>query len=121
MNKKDRQRAEFDNYQPPNNDFKKWPIPKFTTLRFHDPDDAKRISDLERQLAEKDELIVTLRAALERCVILLRAAQSFVYDNCLEENTVIYDDAECDGYCLIEDCEAAITKSQAALAKVEKK
>lgn len=55
------------------------------------------------------------RESLKRCETLLDAVIRFVEVNPVAEYTVFYDDAECDGYCLQDDCEAALHAVRAAL------
>jgi hypothetical protein len=43
----------------------------------------------------------------ERAIYMLRTAAMFVDVNHLESRTAIWDDATCDGACLIADCNAA--------------
>lgn len=42
-----------------------------------------------------------------RAIYLLGVIGQFIDENNLEEYTTIFDDAECDGGCLAEDCAAA--------------
>ncbi len=58
-----------------------------------------------------------LYEALERAVILLRATHDFIGTNPIQEYTVFYDEAECDGSCLATDCGIAEESARAALAK----
>lgn len=46
--------------------------------------------------------------AIARAIYLLKeVVPSFIESNRLDGYTVFYDEAQCDGYCLVEDCEAA--------------
>lgn len=52
---------------------------------------------------------------LRRADTLLVAVQAFIADNDLEEFTVEYDEATCDGSCLRDDANFAVTDIRAAL------
>ena len=52
----------------------------------------------------KDKHIIE---ALDRAQYLLDAAMRFILVNRLGEYSVHYDDADCDGLCLYDDCETA--------------
>jgi hypothetical protein len=58
--------------------------------------------------------------ALHRAVVLMEAAINFVQDNDLGEYTVYYDDAECDGSCLADDCDSAIDDAKRAIAAAQR-
>ena len=47
------------------------------------------------------------RDAIKRAIYLLSVVQGFLDENPVKEYTYFYDDAECDGYCLIDDCKIA--------------
>lgn len=58
--------------------------------------------------------------ALERCATLLDAVVRFMEENPLaEEFYVHYDEADCDGACLRDDCRIALDEVNSALSKVE--
>ena len=44
------------------------------------------------------------REVLERAITMLKATEDFVEGNPISEYTVFYDDANCDGGCLSNDC-----------------
>jgi hypothetical protein len=68
-------------------------------------------------VAEGDS-VKELREALERAVVLMRATKDFIHCNpVLAEYTVIYDEAECDGDCLADDCMVAIDQAECALKR----
>jgi hypothetical protein len=58
---------------------------------------------------------------LKRADTLLVALQAFITDNDLEEYTTEYDETTCDGSCLRDDANFAVTDIRAALAKAEGK
>jgi hypothetical protein len=62
-----------------------------------------------------------MREALQRARDLLDAAYRFIEANNLEHKTVFYDEAECDGYCLMDDCKIAIEDADIALDKADGK
>jgi len=64
--------------------------------------------------------IAKLREALERSVILLDATERFLSTNPVMEYMVHYDEADCDGHCLAEDCENAAMSARAALQGASK-
>lgn len=43
---------------------------------------------------------------LNRAVVMLRVAMNYIRDNC-DDGLIFYDDAECDGACVADDCEIA--------------
>jgi hypothetical protein len=47
-----------------------------------------------------------IRASLDRAQYMLDTAMKFIERNRLHEFKVHYDEATCDGYCLLSDCEA---------------
>jgi hypothetical protein len=53
----------------------------------------------------EDRKIILLKA----CRDLLRKQEDSVYVLNLLEETVFYDDADCDGYCLLDDIEAELS------------
>lgn len=58
--------------------------------------------------------------ALERAQTLLSATVKFIDANPIGEYTVHYDEAECDGLCLADDCRTAESSADAALADARK-
>jgi hypothetical protein len=52
---------------------------------------------------------VTIRAAL-----MLRMAAHYIRNHCPDES-ICYDDAECDGHCVADDCEAAADGIESAV------
>lgn len=44
---------------------------------------------------------------LERARLMLEVASKYILENC-PDDTIWYDDASCDGYCVSEDCNAAV-------------
>ncbi len=63
--------------------------------------------------------LIDLLAALRRAVVLMDATRRFIEDNPIAEYTVHFDEAECDGYCLADDCRSALESAHAAIAKAE--
>ncbi len=55
--------------------------------------------------------------ALDYAVTRLKAVREFLEANPIKEYTAVWDGAECDGYCLDDECDAAINASLNALAK----
>lgn len=50
------------------------------------------------------EEAILLKKRVKRAMILLQAAAEFIENNYLEEYTVFYDSADCDGGCLANEC-----------------
>lgn len=48
-----------------------------------------------------------MQTDLERAQFMLRTAAAYIRTYCPDEK-MIYDDAECDGYCVADDCESAV-------------
>jgi hypothetical protein len=61
---------------------------------------------------ERAATLSTLRRAAE----LLAATRAFLYKNPVMEYTVFYDETECDGACLADDCGFAIDEIAHTLA-----
>jgi len=61
----------------------------------------------------------TEQEAMERAQYLLSVAIRFIETNHLHSYRVRYDEATCDGYCLINDCKLARNDAQAALSIYE--
>jgi len=53
--------------------------------------------------------------ALERANLMLSVTRAFIAANGLHEFTAEYDEATCDGYCIIDDCNAASENCDIAL------
>ncbi len=71
---------------------------------------------------EPDPRDAALRDALNpmrRAAYLAEATQRFIDTNNLEEYTETWDDAECDGTCLVDDLGANIEETNAAIARIE--
>lgn len=58
-------------------------------------------------------------AALKRAETLLVAVRAFIEVNELDEFLVHYDDADCDGGCLCNDCKASVTEIRDAISRAE--
>ena len=55
--------------------------------------------------------------ALKRNETLLLATIDFLNSNPVVDYTVVYDEAECDGACLMDDCRIALEQTQNAIEK----
>ncbi len=58
-----------------------------------------------------------LMEACKRALELLDATARFIEANPIAEYTVLYDEAQCDGYCLIEDCRSSYERLVGLLAQ----
>tara|TARA_R110000764_G_scaffold215303_1_gene302013 strand:- start:596 stop:757 length:162 start_codon:yes stop_codon:yes gene_type:complete len=47
--------------------------------------------------------------AHKRAILMLEIAADYIEDNCPEE-TIFYDETDCDGYCVAEDCKIAASE-----------
>ena len=45
--------------------------------------------------------------AVTRAIKMLSIASKYIDDNCDLDETIFYDQADCDGYCVVEDCVVA--------------
>ncbi len=80
-------------------------------------EDVSKLLDLIAELRDQQK---DLLAALERAMDLLWATERFVAANPLvEEFTVDYDEATCDGACLAEDCRVAAIVAGEAIERAE--
>ena len=69
-----------------------------------------------RSLVAKDAAEEMLEA-LKRNETLLLATIDFLNSNPVVDYTVVYDEAECDGACLMDDCRIALEQTQNAIEK----
>jgi hypothetical protein len=60
-------------------------------------------------------------SALERCETLLDATIRYLNNNPIQEYKVHYDEADCDGYCLADDCLSALLEVREALRRKRSK
>jgi hypothetical protein len=58
--------------------------------------------------------------ALQRAVVLMEATYDFISSNKLEGYPLYYNDAECDGSILADDCEYAIDDAKRAIAAAQR-
>lgn len=68
-----------------------------------------------------DKVNAQVRQALERSIVLLEATAKFIESNPVREYTVFYNEAECDGYCLRDDCENALEDAKDAIAELDRR
>ena len=71
--------------------------------------------DLDTLASIIDQQVDPLVDALERAVTLLDATARFIRQNPIQEYTVFYDEAQCDGGCLADDCRISLEESRTAL------
>lgn len=92
-------------------------------------DEAKKgwdsaIADL-REAARICKEVETQRDALleacKRAAVMLRAASAYLTENPVMEYMVFYDEADCDGMCLRDDCDLATLDCEAAITKATKR
>lgn len=84
---------------------------RITEVTRKDPGPVAEIIDRETALPELIE-------SLERCEILLDAVARYMEQNPIAtEYTVHYDEADCDGLCLRDDCKAWAQMVRGALAR----
>jgi hypothetical protein len=60
-----------------------------------------------------------LLEALRRAATLLKATRDFINSNPVQEYMVHYDEADCDGACLADDCRLALDEAEAAIGRTE--
>ena len=67
--------------------------------------------------ALEDGAVRDMMEASPRAVLMMRIASELIRDGLAVEQTVFYDDAECDGYCVADDLDYAAEALDAAIAR----